>query len=202
MKTEQFLIPLCLSAALFASSCASLQVSQDTAAGRNALQTGRPEDAVAYLRRAVVTDPNYTLPNRLQESALAFLGRAYYEVGNFPEARISLERAITRDQEDNLARLYLGLTLIKTGEQDRGRREAETALKSINDWLEYVSMQGYSGQFWDPGRIIRSEIQRTLEAMLAPPELLLVAQQVGMQVDEEVEKALRDEQRHRSGGNS
>lgn len=202
MKMAESLAPVFLSAVIFASGCATLQVSQDAAAGRNALQTGKPEHAVVYLRRVVDADPNYVLPNRLQESALAFLGRAYYEAGNLPEARVTLERATRRDQEGFLARLYLGLTLIKAGEQERGKREAETALRRINQWLDYVSQQGYSGQFWDPGRAIRTEIQNALAAMLAAPALAVVAQRVGMQVDEEVEKALRDEQRHRSGGNS
>lgn len=196
------LTPVLLSAAMFVSGCATLQVSQDAAAGRNALQTGKPEDAVAYLRRAVEADPDYVLPNRLQESALAFLGRAYYEVGNLPEARAKLEQAVARDKDDLMARLYLGLTLLKGGEQERGKRETEAGLKGINDWLEYVSKQGYSGQFWDPGRAIRSEIEKALAAMLAPNDLIVAGQRVGMQLDEEVEKALRDEQRHRSGGNS
>ncbi|MBM4260284.1 MAG: tetratricopeptide repeat protein [Deltaproteobacteria bacterium] len=202
MKTIKVLAPVLLSAAMLAGGCASLQVSQDAAAGRNALQTGKPEDAVGYLRRAVEANPNYVLPNRVQESALAFLGRAYYEVGNLPEARTTLERAVARDKEDHLARLYLGLTLIKGGEHERGRRDAEAGLKGINDWLEYVSHQGYSGQFWDPGRAIRSQIQQALAAMLAPADLVVAGQRVGTQFDEEIEKALRDEQRHSSGGNS
>lgn len=202
MKMAASPAPIFLSAVIFVSGCATLQVSQDAAAGRNALQTGKSEDAVAYLRRAVDANPNYILPNRLQESALAFLGRAYYEAGNLPEARVTLERAISRYKEALLARLYLGLTLIKAGEHERGKREAETALGSISDWLDDVSTQGYSGQFWDPGRAIRTEIQSALAAMLSAPDLVVVGQRVGMQVDEEVEKALRDEQRHRSGGNS
>lgn len=202
MKMARSLAAAFLSAVIFASGCTTLQVSQDAAAGRNALQTGKPQDAVAYLRRAVDADPDYVLPNRLQESALALLGRAYYEAGNLPAARVTLEQAASRDKGELLARLYLGLTLIKAGAQERGKREAETALRSINEWLDYVSQQGYSGQFWDPGRAIRAEIQNALAAMLAAPDLAVVAQRIGMQVDEEVEKALRDEQRHRSGGNS
>lgn len=186
MKMAASPAPIFLSAVIFVSGCATLQVSQDAAAGRNALQTGKSEDAVAYLRRAVDANPNYILPNRLQESALAFLGRAYYEAGNLPEARVTLERAISRDKEALLARLYLGLTLIKAGEHERGKREAETALGSISDWLDDVSTQGYSGQFWDPGRAIRTEIQSALAAMLSAPDLVVVGQRVGMQVDEEV----------------
>ena len=202
MKTPDKLILTCLSALLFASGCAGLQVSQDVLSGRNALQTGKPEAAVGYLRRAVDADPNYTLPNRLEESSLALLGRAYYEIGNFPEARTSLERAIARDQNDHMARLYLGLTLIKAGDQERGRHEVESGLKGINEWLEYVSSRGYSGQFWDPARDIRSDIQRGLASTVSTPDLIVIAQRVGVKFDEEPERALRDELRDRSSSNN
>lgn len=202
MRANNLVTSSCLSALLLASSCASLQITQDAAAGRNALQIGKPELAASYLRRAVDADPSYRIPNRLQESGLALLGRAYFEIGDLPEARASLERAIATDNGDFLARLYFGATLIKAGEQERGKREVESGLKAMQEWIDYVASSGYSGQFWDPAREIRSDIMQALGAMLPAPELLIVAQRVGVKLNEESEKALRDEQRHRSGGNS
>lgn len=202
MNINRLIVAGCYSALLLASSCAGLQVTQDAAAGRNALQTGKPELAAGYLRRAVDADPRYRIPNRLQESGLALLGRAYFEIGNLPEARASLERAIANDKDDFLARLYLGATLVRAGEQERGKREVEGGLKAMHEWIDYVASTGYSGQFWDPAREIRSDIMQALAAMLPAPELIAVAQRVGMKLDEENEKAQRDEQRHRSGGNS
>jgi acyl-CoA synthetase (AMP-forming)/AMP-acid ligase II len=189
-------------AVLLASGCAQLQINQDAFAGRNALQTGKPQDAVGYLRRAIDADPNYTLPNRLEESGLALLGRAYYEIGNLPEARATLEKAVSRDANDNMARLYLGLTLIKAGDPERGRREVETALKGINEWLEYVTSHGREGVFWDPARAIRSEIQRGLAPGLSVADVVVIAEGVGVKLDAEPEKALRDEINDRDANNN
>jgi tetratricopeptide (TPR) repeat protein len=202
VQAARILVPALFSAVLLASGCAQLQINQDAFAGRNALQTGKPQDAVGYLRRAIDADPNYTLPNRLAESGLALLGRAYYEIGNLPEARATLEKAVSRDANDNMARLYLGLTLIKAGDPERGRREVETALKGINEWLEYVTSHGRTGVFWDPARAIRSEIQRGLAPGLSVADVVVIAEGVGVKLDAEPEKALRDEINDRDANNN
>jgi tetratricopeptide (TPR) repeat protein len=101
----------CLSLLLLASGCVALQVGQDVQAARNALQTGRPGDAVTFLTRAAAQDPDYVLPYRLHVSVLSYLGRALYETDKDGEARASLEKALLTDKDDNLAHLYLGLTL-------------------------------------------------------------------------------------------
>ena len=74
--------------------CAGLRVGQEVQAGRTALQTGRPNDAVAHLTRAAELDPTYTVHWRLREGVLTYLGRAYYETGKYDEARRSLEKAL------------------------------------------------------------------------------------------------------------
>ena len=48
MTTKQLLMPMCLSILIYLSGCAGIQVAGDVQAGRNALQTGRPNDAVTY----------------------------------------------------------------------------------------------------------------------------------------------------------
>lgn len=178
---------------IFVSGCAGLQAGQDVQAARIALQTGRPEVALGYLRRAAELDPNYTLPYTLRESVLTYLGRAYYETGNFTEARSTLEKALARDKDDQLARLYLGLTLMRSGDQDRGRREAENGLKGIYNWLEDISTKSESGIFWDPARQIRSDIEKTLAGKLEASEFIPAAQRIGREFDEEVDKARKDE---------
>jgi hypothetical protein len=62
-------------------------VGGDVQAGRNALQTGRPNDAIGYLARAAATEPNYKIPYRVRIGVLSYLGRAYLETGNDTEAR-------------------------------------------------------------------------------------------------------------------
>jgi tetratricopeptide (TPR) repeat protein len=193
MDSKKFWLPGCLALLIFLSGCTALQVGQDVQLGRSALQTGRPEIALGYLGRAAEIDPNYTLPYTPRESVLAYLGRAYYETGNFAEARRTLEKALARDKSDYVARLYLGLTLMRDGDPDRGRREAEEGLKSIYNWLENISSAGSSGIFWDPGRLIRSEIAKTLAAKLEPAEFVAAAQRIGRDFDEEVDRARKDE---------
>ncbi len=52
MKTRTLLVPSCLSALIYFSSVPACQSPAMYTAGRNALQTGRPNDAVGYLMRA------------------------------------------------------------------------------------------------------------------------------------------------------
>jgi tetratricopeptide (TPR) repeat protein len=204
MKSSKFSSLGCLAVLLLLSGCAAVQVSQDVQAGRNALQAGRPELAVGYLRRAADLDPNYTLPYTLRESVLTYLGRAYYETGNLVAARGTLEKALARDKDDYLARLYLGLALMRNGDRTRGRREAEDGLKGIHDWLENISAgSDSSGIFWDPARQIRSDIERTLASKLTDPEFITAAQRIGQEFDEEVDRARKDEiltRYNRTGG--
>ena len=187
----------CFSAFVFIASCAALQIAQDVQQGRNALRTGQPAAAVSYLRRAADLDPNYHAPDVLGESVLTYLGRAYYEMGNFLEARNVLEKALANHPQDHTAHLYLGLTYLRSGDQDRGRREVESGLKGIYATLESLASSPYQGIFWDPGRPIRSEIQRALGGKLESAQLVGVAEWVGSKLDEEVEIARRDETRER-----
>jgi tetratricopeptide (TPR) repeat protein len=89
--------------------CGCSTVGSDVAAGRNALQTGRPNDAVGYLTQAAAADPNYKIPYRVGIGVLTYLGRAYLETGNDTEARRTLEKAVQVYNDDPLAHLYLGL---------------------------------------------------------------------------------------------
>jgi tetratricopeptide (TPR) repeat protein len=91
MNTKKLLVPTCLAALTYLSGC-GIQVAGDVQAGRNALHTGRPHDAVSYFLRAAEVDPTYRIPYRLTVSVLAYLGRAYYEIGRYEEARKALEK--------------------------------------------------------------------------------------------------------------
>jgi hypothetical protein len=62
--------------------CGCSTVGGEVQAGRNALQTGRPNDAIGYLTRAAATDPDYKIPYRVRIGVLSYLGRAYLETGN------------------------------------------------------------------------------------------------------------------------
>jgi tetratricopeptide (TPR) repeat protein len=196
MNPKNLLLVGCLSPFIFASSCTAFQIAQDVQQGRNALHTGQPATAVSYLRRAADLNPNYHTSDTLSEGVLTYLGRAYYEMGNFSEARNVLEKALANHPQDHTAHLYLGLTYLRSGDRDRGRREVESGLKGIYAKLESLASNPYRGIFWDPGRQIRSEIQRAAGGKLESAELVSVAEWVGSELDEEVEIARRDELRN------
>jgi len=197
MKRTMLSLSVALWMLIIISGCASLQVANEVQLGRNALQTGQPQAAVGYLRRAAELDPNYKTPYSIRESVWTYLGRAYYEVGNFPEARRALEKALSDDNDDPLARLYLGLTLLRSSDEQKGRRETEIGLREIDNLVNRLASSPSNGIYWDPTWQIRSDIQRVLNAngMLESSELITLAERVGSQLDEEIDTVRRVEAR-------
>ncbi|HSE89123.1 MAG TPA: tetratricopeptide repeat protein [Candidatus Binatia bacterium] len=196
MKRMRLALPTSLWTLIIISGCVGSQVANEVQLGRNALQTRQPQVALGYLRHAAELDPNYRTPYSIRESVWTYLGRAYYEVGNFPEARRALERALSNDKDDPLARLYFGLTLLHSGDQQGGRRETENGLREINNLLNRLASSPSNGIYWDPTRQIRSDIQRALaSSTLESSELIILAQRVGSQLDEEIDNVRRDEAR-------
>ena len=185
-------------ALLLISSCASFQVAGEVQAGRYALLTGSPDVALSHFQRAAEIDPNYfTDFTPLEQGVWTYVGRAYYGTGKLPEARKALERARSRYEDDNLARLYLGLTLARDGDRDRGLKEMEAGLRGMHGWLEVITYNTSYGQFWDPGEEIRREIQTNL-AMISGRDinwqrLIAGGEWVGEKMEEEIDLAERDE---------
>jgi tetratricopeptide (TPR) repeat protein len=193
MISKSILLTAWFSALIIVSGCAALQVGQDVQAGRNALQMGRPGDAVSFLARAAAQDPDYVIPYRLRVSVLSYLGRAQYESGRDNEARATLEKALVRDQNDHLAHLYLGLTLLRSGDRNRGVKELHLGLQGLYDWFAYIASNSQSGPFWDPAGQIRGDILRALALKPDSAELVGLAQRIGSLVDVEIDRARRDE---------
>ena len=200
MTSEHVFIPICFSVLLFIAGCSG--VGSDVQAGRNALQTGRANDAIGYLARAAEADPNYKIPYRVRAGVLAYLGRAYLETGKDTEARQTLEKAVNLDKDDPFAHLYLGIAMLKTGERERGRKEIEGGLRAIDDTLEYIAEDRVYGFYWDPGMEIRNEIRKSLAAKLNDAQLTMAGERIGRQFDEEIDIARRDQARRGGGGDS
>lgn len=198
VRSAHLFAPSLIPALLFIASCSS--VGGDVQTGRNALHTGRPSDAVSYFMRAADVDPAYKIPYRVPVGVLAYLGRAYYETGNDEEARKALEKAVNLNQDDSLAHLYLGLTLLRSGDRDRGRKEIEGGLKDIHETLEFFASDITYGIFWDPARMIRLDIEDTLAGKLDDSQLAVAALRIGSEFEEEIDKARRDESLSRRGG--
>jgi len=196
VTSKHLFVPICFSVLLFISGCSG--VGSDVLAGRNALQTGRANDAIGYLTRAADADPNYKIPYRVRVGVLAYLGRAYLETGKNTEARQTLEKAVNLDKDDPVARLYLGIAMLKTGE--RGRKEIDDGPRAIDDTLEYIAADRVYGFYWDPGMNIRNDIRASLAAKLDDAQFTLAGERIGRDFDEEIDEARRDEARRRGGG--
>ena len=159
---------------VFLAGCASLQTGGEVQSGRQALLEGRNAAALGYFYSAAQRDPDYVYAtgSSPKQGVWSYVGRSEYLTGRFPEARKSLERAIASNRPEDIARLYLGLTLVREGDRQRGLKEIESGMRGIDSFLNNISQtQRYSiGQYWDPDREIRSAIQRDL-AMISGKDL-------------------------------
>jgi tetratricopeptide (TPR) repeat protein len=151
---------------VFLTGCTSLQTGGEVQSGRQALLEGKNEAALGYFYSAAQMDPNYvyTTGSSPRQGVWSYVGRSEYLTGRFPQARQNLERSLSANQQEDIARLYLGLTLAREGDRQRGLKEIEGGMRGINSFLDYINQaQRYSiGQFWDPDRDIRSAIQNNL----------------------------------------
>jgi tetratricopeptide (TPR) repeat protein len=159
---------------VFLAGCTSLQTGGEVQWGRQALLEGKNEAALGYFYSAAQMDPNfvYTTGSSPKQGVWSYVGRSEYLTGRFPQARQTLERALSANQQEDIARLYLGLTLAREGDRQRGLKEIEGGMRGINSFLDYINQaQRYSiGQYWDPDRDIRSAIQNNL-AMISGKDL-------------------------------
>ena len=161
MRRIHFLALLFLS--IWLSACVSFQAAGDIAQGRQALFKGNNQAALGYFQAAEQVDPAYVYDTELRQGVLSYLGRAQYLTGNYAAARSTLEKALSQNPSDNVARLYLGLTLARQGETQKALPDIDSGMKGIYDLLNYIADTfrfGY-GQYWDPGRDIRSAIEKS-----------------------------------------
>ena len=199
-----------LFAALLFAGCASFQTAGDVQSGRQALLIHQPEQALPYFERAAERDPNYVFTSgTYREGIWTYVGRTQYALGQYPQARASLERALSQYKDDYLARLYLGLSMVRSGDE-RGVREIEGGLRGLRDWIEYANASRPFEAFWDPLGQIRSEIEKDLNTVsgkdIHSPTLVASAEWVGHQMEDEIDRVRRDEseyfrrQREHNGG--
>jgi tetratricopeptide (TPR) repeat protein len=189
MKVIYFLAWLSFSVLL--SACAAVQGGGEVDQGRQALLAGNYQAAVGYFQQAEQTDPNYMYGTELREGVASFLGRSQYLSGNYAQARQTLEKALSRHRSDNLARLYLGLTLYRLGDQKAGLANIQRGMEGINNWLNYLNTNFAQefGQGWDPGGTIRAGIKTDL-AMISSgnidwPKLIADGERLGIRVEQE-----------------
>ena len=186
------------------SACASFQSAGDVAQGRQALFKGNNQAALGYFQAAAQADPNYIYGTELQEGTLSFLGRAQYLNGDYAQAWSTLGKALAQHKDDNVARLYLGLTLARQGETQNGLRDIDAGMEGIYDFLNYIadSFRFTYGQYWDPGRDIRSAIERD-RAIIASgkidwPALIAEGEWIAMKTEREPDLARHQQELQRS----
>ena len=183
MKTTDLLAMLWLSVVL--SGCANYQAGGYVQSGVQALLAGNNQTALSYLQAAAQQDPSYIYDVQLRLGVLSYLGRAQYLTGDYAQARQTLEKALAQNTDDNLARLYLGLTQARLGDNQAALQNIEASMKQINSWLNYLN-GNFPGEGWDPGGAIQSRIKAAL-AMISSgkvewPRLLADGESVGLGV--------------------
>jgi tetratricopeptide (TPR) repeat protein len=110
----KFLPSLCVIALLSLPACATVQSQGDFQAGRRALLRGETDNALSYFERVAQSDPAYVSdlvsPRR---SIWTYVGRAHYNSSRYEAARPAFEKALARLSDDYIARMYLGLILVR-----------------------------------------------------------------------------------------
>ena len=200
MKTKYLLILFFTIVSL--SGCVRMHAGQDVIFGRQALLVDKNETAQYYFQNAAQISPNYTYWSvGLLQGVWSYVGRTEYLTGRYPQARQSLERALSANSNQNkdIARLYLGLTLAREGDRQRGVKEIEAGMRGINDWLDYVNRAfPYTyGKYWDASYNIRSAIQTDLAMISARdvdlPQLIAEGEWLGKRMEEESDRAKRQQ---------
>jgi tetratricopeptide (TPR) repeat protein len=190
---------------VFLVGCTSLQAGGELQHGRQALLEGKNEAALGYFYAAAQKDPNYVYAtgSSPKQGVWSYVGRSEYLTGRLPQARQTLERALSANREEDIARLYLGLTLAREGDRQRGLKEIESGMRGLNNFLDYINQaQRFSiGQYWDPNRDIRSAIQSDL-AMISGKDpdwqrLTADTEWLGIRMEQESDLARRQEARER-----
>jgi hypothetical protein len=164
--------------------------------------------ALGFFQSVAESNPNFvfTTGSSPRQSIWSYVGRTQYLTDQFPQARQSLERALSGDREENIARLYLGLTLIQLGGPAARLTEIESGLRGIQSFIDNITQaQRFSiGRFWDPNKDIRSAIQYSLEMIskegLNWEQLIASTERIAMQMEREGDLARRQESGKRDLG--
>jgi tetratricopeptide (TPR) repeat protein len=196
MKTAYFLAGVSLTILL--AGCATFQGAGDVDQGRQALLEGNYKLALGLFQDADKVDPTYLYGTELRAGVLSYLGRTQYLTGNYTQARQTLEKALSQHRSDNVARLYLGLTQYRLGDQKAALTNIERGMRGMDNWLQYINtnFRYEFGKDWDVDGTIRGGIKSDL-AMISSgkidwPKLVADGEKFGIGIENE-EEIYRDE---------
>ena len=196
MKTVYFIAALSLTILL--GACTTIRGGGDVDQGRQALLEGNYQRALGLFQDADRIDPKYVYGTELRAGVLSYLGRTQYLTGNYTQARQTLEKALSQHKSDNVARLYLGLTQYRLGDQKAGLTNIQRGMQGVSNWLDYINMnfRFEFGKDWDVDGTIRGGIKSDL-AMISSnqinwPRLVADGERLGIGIEQE-EEYFRDE---------
>jgi tetratricopeptide (TPR) repeat protein len=193
---------------VFLCGCASMKAGGDVAVGRQELFRGNNEAALGYFQSALQADPNYKYGTAYKQGLLSYVGRTEYLTGRLPQGRDTLQKAVVANDNEDIARVYLGLTVIRSGDREAGLKDIETGIRGIHGWLDWVNeaFRFSFGQYWDPAREIRTAIDGDLAMITARDidwqRLIADGEWIAMRMEAEGDKARKDEQYDRFGRDS
>ena len=185
----------------FTAACANYHVAGQVAKGRGALLQEDPKLALAHFRSAAEMDPDFYLNwSLLQEGVWTYVGRAYYATGNFGEARAALEKATSRYSWDNMAKLYLGLVLLRENDRSRGLKEIDAGLLGLYNFINFVNINELpDGTFWDPGGFIKQQIDEARALIQSRdvnlPQVIAATEYIGWRMEKEMDFARQQQMR-------
>ena len=88
---------------------------------------------------------------------------------------------------------------VSDSQRTQAGKELGDALNGLREWLDYTVAYAPQGRFWDPGQNIRKQIQLCLKLLSARPTdwdtLVTNAESVGSMLEDENDRARRDEAR-------
>jgi tetratricopeptide (TPR) repeat protein len=103
-----------LLALLALAACAALGAQNEFVAGRRALLRGEADNALGYFERIARSDPAFVSDSVMPAKTIwTYLGRAHYNSGRYDAAKSAFDQALSRKPDDHVARMYLGLTLLR-----------------------------------------------------------------------------------------
>jgi tetratricopeptide (TPR) repeat protein len=189
-------------ALLILFACAACQAATEVQNARQALLADNFQEALGRFQQVAEKDPQYYYASGpFTEGIWTYVGRTQYATGQLPDARRSLERALSVKRDDYVAHIYLGLTLARSGDRAAGLKELVTGMRGFHDWLDYLTFNTRFGVWWDPNREIRAQIEKDLDSIdkkyFEWPQLIANGEWLGKKIEQEVEIARRNEQYER-----
>jgi tetratricopeptide (TPR) repeat protein len=184
----------------FSSVRDSFRINGQFSKGRRGLLFKNYEGALEHFQQVVDKSPVYVFTSGgFRVGVWTYVGRCQYYLGKFAAARHALERAVLTAGDDHLARLFLGLTLARQGDDANALRQMELGLKGLGEWIEYENGRSPSQAFWDPSQQIRKEIIQGLAMISAEKsdrqKLIESAEWIGLKMEDEIDQVRRERRR-------